>query len=248
MRLSRPEIGVDGFFLLLVRCPVFLRHSMFVAAMSLLLVSSATTAGAVVLWDQSNWNPNGEGSLNLSSTSACSQISGNTRLHTANDVHFSTAVNINSIKIYETHGNVEAATQAYLWIAPKTGALPTASSTDVNNAANIVPIAISYETVGTDQTVVVTASGLNITLPAGDYWVSLTPRHNRGSLFPWTIHRITSSAVVGDPTPSIEACTPNSNWIYVLAPAMYDYAIKIEGEMATPTLPSTWGALKSIYR
>jgi len=220
---------------------------MMAAAMSLLLVSSATTAGAVVLWDQSDWNPNGEGSLNIASNS-CSQISGNTKLHNANDVHFSTPVVINTVRIYETLGNVETASLAYLWIAPKTGPLPTAISTDVNNAANSKPITISYETVGGVQTVIVTCSGLNISLPAGDYWVSLTPRHNRGGTFPWTVHRITSSAVVGDPTAAIEACTTNSNWLYPLAPALYDYAIKIEGEMATPTLPSTWGAVKSIYR
>jgi len=35
-----------------------------------------------------------------------------------------------TVRIYETNGNVETATQAYLWIAPKTGTLPTNSSQD----------------------------------------------------------------------------------------------------------------------
>jgi len=116
------------------------RYSKLVAvAMSLQLVVLATAAHAVVLWDQSNWNNTGEGSLNLSSNS-CSQISGNTKVHTANDVHFATAVNITSVTVYETEGNVQTATQAYLWIAPKTGSSPTESSSLVNNAANLVAI------------------------------------------------------------------------------------------------------------
>ena len=96
--------------------------SLFAAALSLLL---ATAAGADVLWDQSNWNTNTEGSVDLSSTS-CSQISGNTKVHIANDVTFTSPVVIRSVRIYETSGNVEAATQGYLWITPKTGPLPAA--------------------------------------------------------------------------------------------------------------------------
>jgi hypothetical protein len=218
--------------------------------MALVLIPAlllAPAAGAVVLWDQSNWNPNGEGSLNLSSNS-CNQISGNTKLHTANDVHFDTPVRITTVRIYETLGNVQTATQAYLWIAPKTGPLPTASSDQVNNAANIKNITVATETVNGVETVVVTCSGLSIDLPAGDYWVSLTPRHSRG-IFPFTVHRITSGSVIGDPTPSIEACVVNSNWFYVLAPNMYDYAIKIEGELPTvATTPQQWSRVKALYR
>ena len=218
---------------------------LFAAALSLPLVFLATAASAAVLWDQSNWNTNTEGSLNLSSTS-CSQISGNTKLHTASDVTFAQPVIINSIKIYETSGNVEAATQAYLWIAPKTGPLPTALSTDVNNAANIKPITISYQTVGSVTAVVVTCSGLNIPLAAGDYWVSLTPRHSRG-IFPYTVHLTTNSAVVGDPTRVIEACVANSTWLTPL-PTAPDYAIKIEGEQPTPAEGKSWGGIKALYR
>ena len=218
------------------------RHSGLLAVTMVLLASLATSANAAVLWDQSNWNvANPDGSLNLSSTS-CSQISGNTKLHTANDVSFAQPVIINTVRIYESAGNVQAATQAYLWIAPKTGPVPTASSADVNNAANIV--SITSAVVG--GAVVVTATGLNIALPAGDYWVSLTPRHSRG-IFPYSIHYITSGPIVGSPTYSIEACVVNSNWLQVL-PTPNDYAIKIEGELPVPAIQSTWGGVKSLYR
>jgi hypothetical protein len=209
-------------------------------------MSFATAASAVVLWDQSDWNINGEGSVNLSSTS-CSAFNGNTKAHTANDVHFDTPVHITTIRVYETLGNVQTATQAYLWIAPKTGTLPTTSSDLVNNAANLVSITVATESKSGQTAAVVTASGLNIDLPAGDYWVSLTPRHSLG-LFPYSVHRVITGSVVGDPTPTIVACTVNSNWIYNLNPNQPDYAIKIEGDLPVPTLKSSWSRVKSIYR
>lgn len=223
-----------------------LRHAKLVAAMSLVLLSLAAAASAVVLWDQSNWNTAGEGSLNLSSVS-CNAINGNTKLHTANDVHFAGPVVITSVTIYETDGNAAGATQAYLWIAPKTGALPTQSSSLVNTAANLVPITSAYVSSGASFAVAITAPGLGISLPAGDYWVSLTPKHSLG-FFPYSVHLVTDSTPVMDQSPSISACTVNSDWLYALAPQAYDYAMKIEGDLPVPTVNSSWGRLKSMYR
>ena len=222
------------------------RHTKLVAVTSALLLSLASTAGAAVLWDQSNWNTNNEGSLNLNSTS-CSQISGNTKLHTASDVHFDVPVVITTVRIYETPGNVQTATTGYLWIAPKTGPLPTESTTAVL-AGGLRPITTSTEVVGGQTAVIVSITGLSIALPAGDYWVSLTPRHSRGATIPWTVHRVTTGPIIGSPTAVIEACTTNSNWSNPLNPPTYDYAIKIEGDVAVPTLPSSWGKIKTLYR
>ena len=218
------------------------RYSRILAAVCALYLATASGAGAVVLWDQTNLHPLGEGSIDLSSNS-CSAINGNTKQHVANDVHFDNPVTITTVRIYEKQGNVQTATQAYLWIAPKTGPLPTALSTEVNNAVNIVPITTSLD----GSVVVVTASGLNKSLPAGDYWVSLTPRHSLG-IFPYSVHFVTSGPIVGDPSPSIVACTSNSNWFHALAPNTYDYAIKIEGDIPTPTNRMTVGSIKHIYR
>jgi hypothetical protein len=184
--------------------------------------------------------------VNLSSNS-CSQISGNTKVHTANDVHFDTPVTITTVRIYETPGNVQTATQAYLWIAPKTGPVPTANSLSLEAAALVKPITIGSETHGTTTAVVVTCSGLNIALPAGDYWVSLTPKHSIG-LFPYTVHLVTGGPVLGDPTEAIVACTDNTAWYIPLAPTNYDYAIKIEGDQPVPTLDRSWGGVKALYR
>lgn len=212
------------------------------------LVASGATAE--VLWDQSNWLANGDGFLNNSATS-CSMISGETKMHTAMDVSFATDVFVQSITIYETYGNdrLAMATQAYLWIAPKTGSLPTAASNEVNNAANLV--SISSVTVVKDGIagMEVTASGLAIDLAAGDYWVSLTPVHNRG-IYPYSVHCFSADGVVGDPTPVIVACTVNSDWIYRYAPDInYDTALKIEGTAAViPADDTQWGGVKALYR
>lgn len=218
----------------------------FAFALALPLAFAASAAGATVLWDQSNWNQNNEGSVNLSSNS-CSQISGNTKAHVANDVHFDTPVTITTVRIYETPGNVQTATQAYLWIAPKTGPVPTAPASQVNNAANLKSITIGSETIGANTAVVVTCSGLNVSLPAGDYWVSLTPKHSLG-IFPYTVALVTGSDPVGDPSYTLVACTENSNWTEALLPKHYDYAMKIEGDGPVPAKNGSWGTIKALYR
>src|SRR6185503_8055190 len=142
--------------------------------------------------------------------------------------------------------NVATATLAYLWISPKTGSMPVGSNVDVEAAAIQKSITVTTETIGPNSIKVVSANGLNIALPAGDYWVSLTPRHNLG-IFPYTVHVVTTGPVVGDPTASLLACTANSTWVQPL-PTPYDYAIKIEGEQVVPSKGASWGVVKNIYR
>jgi hypothetical protein len=219
------------------------RHARAITAAAVLALSFATAASAAVLWDQSNLNATLDGTVDLSSTS-CSQISGNTKVHIASDVHFDNPVVISAVRIYETPGNVQAATQAYLWIAPKTGSLPTGSNTDVEAAAILVPIVVSPVVGGV---VTVSAQGLSRSLPAGDYWVSLTPKHSLGT-FPYTWHIYSAGPVVGNSSAAIVACTANSNWVYPLDPNRPDYSIKIEGDIPVPTLHSSWSRVKSIYR
>ena len=224
---------------------MLVRFSRLIAAAFALLLTLAPVAGAEVLWDQSDWDQPGpvnedDGAVDMSSNS-CSQISGNTKVHIAADVHFDNPVHITTVRIYEKQGNVQTATQALLWIYPKTGPLPTTISDSLELASLLVPITAVLETNGPSTAVRVTAGGLDVELPAGDYWVSLTPRHNLG-VFPYTIHYHTASAVVGDASPAIVACTSNSNWVYPLDPVKRpDFTIKIEGEVHRPTAPAATG-------
>jgi hypothetical protein len=218
---------------------VLVRHSRLIAAASILLLSIASAAGADVLWDQSNLNPTQLGSVDLSSNS-CSPISGDTKVHVASDVHFDNPVHITTVRIYETPGPVQTATTAFLWISPKTGTLPTTRSDSLELASLQVPITPVTVGTGSSQFVRVTAI-VDVELPAGDYWVSLTPRHTFGGVPPNSYHIVTTGPIVGDPSASIVACTVNSNWAYPLAPNQYDYSIKIEGEFHTPTVPLPTG-------
>ena len=220
---------------------------LLLCAFAMLLVASS--ASAVVLWDQSNLIANGDGSLNLASNS-CSQISGNTRLHNTSDVSFPQPVIITSISIWESAGNVQAATQAYLSIFPKTGPFPTLPSDSLWNPSKLVTITVTGVTQNGLACQKVTVSGLNRVLPAGDYWISLTPRHNRG-IFPYTVHHYTTGPIVGAPTRGIDACTVNTTWFTPLEsfnPAGFDYSLRVEGDFPVPAAGSTWGRLKTIYR
>ena len=100
-----------------------------------------------MLWDQSNWDtrPAGnsnEGSTNLSN--ACSQISGNTKVHTANDVHFDYPVH-QTVPIYETFGNVRPR-PGRIWIHLKNSVPPTTSSDSLSSRASVVNITAVTET------------------------------------------------------------------------------------------------------
>ena len=223
---------------------------LLLSAFAMLTVASA--ASAVVLWDQTNLNPNGDGSVNLGSN-ACSQISGNTRVHNTSDVSFATPVVITSITIYETPGNVQAAPTAFLWIGNKTGPFPTVPSDSLYNTTaglRLVPITVGPVTSINGVNCVAVKATINRALAAGDYWISLTPRQNLG-VFPYNIHLFTDGPIVGSPTRAIEACTVNSNWLTPLE-SVYtggrDYTLKVEGDLPVPSINSTWGRLKAFYQ
>lgn len=215
-----------------------------------LIAVAATGASADILWDQSAVTSTADGFVNAASAFACNFDGSRTKLHTANDATFSVDVLISSVSIWQTlgNGNAEGATQGYLWIVPKTGAMPTNSSIEVNNAANLVPITNTYEVIGGETVLKTTASGLSLSLPAGSYWVSLTPRCNRGTIYPYSWH-LFSSSVVGDPTVRISACTTNSDWVYPYAPdTQYDTTLMIEGSAVVADETHAWGQIKALYR
>lgn len=217
-----------------------------------LVVLAASGASADILWDQSNWgNSTGDGFVNAASAFACNFDGSRTKLHTANDVTFPVDVSVSAVSIWQTigNGNAEGATQAYLWIVPKTGVMPTNSSSEVNNAANLVSITNTYETIGAETVLKTTASGLSLSLPAGSYWVSLTPRCNRGTIYPYSWHLFSGDGVLGDPTVRISACTVNSAWAYPYAPdTQYDTTLRIDGAAVVATETSPWGQVKALYR
>ena len=99
--------------------------------------------------------------------------------YTVSDVSFGSGVTINDITTYYTNlngiwGGIGAAS-ATLNIFPKGGTLPGAG--DDPTTGTSVAVNISTGANGVE----VHASGLNIALAAGDYWVGLTPELNFGT-------------------------------------------------------------------
>ena len=60
-------------------------------------------------------------------------------------------MHITTVRIYETPGNVQTATAAYLWIRPKNSVLPTTSSDSLELAGISVPITAVTETIGSNS-------------------------------------------------------------------------------------------------
>jgi hypothetical protein len=93
---------------------------------------------------------------------------------------------IDSVTTYFTDFSFNpTVTQAILNIFPKTGALPVAINdprpSPTGQGTLLVPVDIRTQG-GTSQqpAMNITASGLNISLPAGDYWIGLTPALSSG--------------------------------------------------------------------
>jgi len=178
-----------------------------------MLAMLTSAASAAVLWDQSNYDPNYSGFWN--SQSGCAlQWSGAT-VFAANDIMIGDEVTINSISTYydKLEFGIEGATQAYLWIAPKAGAMPISGTDDPLNQGTLVTVSVDI----TDPLAyIVTASGLNINLTPGDYWVALTPIFPAG--FWGANFNITSLDPWGDSTASWEICAQLNDQIWLSLP------------------------------
>jgi len=87
----------------------------------------------------------------------------------------------------------------------------------------------------------------SITAPESTLTAQVTPRHSLG-IFPYTVHLTTPDPIVGDPAAAIVACTANTNWYLPLAPAQWDYAMKIEGDQPVPAVDKSWGGIRALYR
>lgn len=207
------------------------------------LVALGSLAQADVLWDQSDYDALGMQSW-YDSKSGCPPF-GKT-VHSASDIHVWDYVTVSKITTWYTPFNsgTGSATQAYLYITPKTGPLPV-DGVDLPEE-NGTLIAITATPNPNDGTFVIEASGLAISLAPGDYWVSLTPILPRGPWGPDTHLRALGSW--GVPSTSYEYCamTPSA---WAVLPEPLDLSILIEGSIdIVPTESTSWGATKALFR
>jgi hypothetical protein len=209
-----------------------------------LIAVSAGSAGAAVLWDQSNWDPNYSGFWN--SQSGCAIDWTGATVFAANDIKIYDEVTINTITTYydQLETGVASATQAYLWIAPKTGAMPDNVSDDPLAQGTLVNVTVTDSGTGA---YVVTADGLNEELSPGDYWISLTPIFPAG--FWGASFNITCLDPWGDSTASWETCAQIGGQTWQNVNPGADASMLIEGIIrVVPTEKTTWGEVKSLYR
>lgn len=200
-------------------------------------------ASAAVLWDQSDYNSEWSGLIN--SQSGCVNAFSGVTYYTASDITVYDEVTFNSITVYfeGTEPQPGTAVEAILWIAPRTGALPVYPGDDPVAQGITVPVTAT----NLGDAWAVTASGLNITMAPGDYWVALTPAFPVGDFGPATA--LNTNTFVGIDSASIEECGWNNPPFWGNYNPGFDTAILIEGTIdVVSTEGETWGGLKAIYR
>ena len=206
------------------------------------LLAFAAAAQADLLWDQSDYDLSFQSWFD--SQSGCFPFG--MTVHSASDVHIWDYVTINRITTWYTPFNFDtgAATQAYLYIAPKTGPLPIDGVDLPQENGSLITITVTQNP--NDGTWVVEASGLSISLAPGDYWVSLTPILPSGP-FGGDTH-IRAMGSWGDPSTFYEYCNGGtSTWTVV--PDPLDLSLRIEGAIdIVPTETTTWGETKALFR
>jgi hypothetical protein len=209
------------------------------------VLTLTTTTSADVLWDQSNYIA-GESIMEHEFTDA---VEMNTYVVT--DV-ISTGWVVDSVSTYFTSfaGDWNGVTEARLNVFSFVREAPLPLSSDDPTTGTVVPVTMTE--MG-DQTWKVTASGLDLDLPAGAYWVGLTPLAG-------TITENRQEFRVAAPKIGYESAFRNpggvfgfTDWYYVHAFGgewpNYDPAILIEGvpEPATASLLAL-GALAVLRR
>jgi hypothetical protein len=214
---------------------------MIVALVGLLAIGAV--AQADVLWDQSDYDAVGMQSW-YDSQSGCAPFG--MTVHSASDIHVWDFVTISKITTWYTPFNSGngAATQAYLYITPKTGPLPIDGVDLPQENGTLITITATQSLVDGMWNIV--AADLAISLAPGDYWVSLTPILPGGFFGPDTHLRALGSW--GVPSTSYEYCGSSASTWAVL-PEPLDLSILIEGSIDTvPTETTTWGEAKALFR
>jgi len=209
----------------------------YVRSAGIMLVAAVAlvgTASAATLWDQSTIDINGPGI-----TASNSPGFGGFVRHSVDDVTVPAGGwMISSITQYYSNWNgswVGGVTQGYVNIISKSGPLPAGVPSAV-----LVPMSASYDAPQFGQGVIAVTCPVSINLPAGDYWIGITPSGSAGIS---GANLMWPSAKLGDSVATYQAPGPWSNNY-----GNYDGAFKIEGE-AQPVAaePVTVSKIKAQY-
>ena len=144
-------------------------------ALAALLLCLAPAAGATVLWDQMVLDLNGPGIANCNAPGFNGVVA-----YSVNDVTVpAPGWFITQITQYYGQFNlnwVGGITQGLVYVQPKTGGLPT-----IIPGGPLQPMSAAFAGPIQGQPVIaVKASGLNIALTPGEYWIGITPNASAG--------------------------------------------------------------------
>ncbi len=208
-----------------------------VAGIAVLLL--AQTTGAATLWDQTDFDPWGAGFFNSESGAPPMGIT----MHCVGDVTVECGWHVTTITQYYSALDMmwgEGISQGYLHVFPKVGPLPV-NGTDDPTLSPLVPVTGFLN----GDHWVLTASGLDIDLVPGNYWIGFTPIAPGGMWGP-EIH-LSSMTLVSDASASYDPYGVPAEWMN-FNPGM-DTAVLIEGDVTGPsgTEQSTWGRIKGLY-
>ena len=203
----------------------------------------ATGAGAqTVLWDQSDLDLAGQWGI-WDAVSGCAPFGGS--IHYASDFWTGDEVRVTSITTWYTAFNfeTESTAEAYLYIFAKTGDLPVDGVNLPQENGTLVPVTMTLNSDGVYEMV---ASGLDIYLTQGEYWVSLTPIMPGG---PWgPDFHLRALTTWGAPSAYYEYCGQ-------FAPAWgpnidsLDGSMRIEGVIeVVPNEDRSWSDMKTMFR
>jgi hypothetical protein len=202
--------------------------------MALVLMAGAANAQDI-LWDQTagyeSWS---QGFFNVIGGSGPWGMSA----YTCNDVIVPAGGwTMDSVKVYYDaldEGWAGTITDAWLFIEPKTGGMPTG---DPTADAILVPATC---TLLANNFLEVQAGTLGMVLPEGEYWVGLTP------IAPTADNIHVSVAGMGGESPTFDSNGFPPGWA-VWSPGL-DGAMLIEGFMAVATEDVSLGSVKALYR
>ena len=208
-----------------------------VAALAIL----AAPVSADVLWDQSDSDAFGAGFFNTVSGGPPFGMT----VFTVSDITVDgSGWNVESISTYYSALDPSwggAISEGHLVVYPKTGPLPIDGVDDPTTSV-VVPMSAVLVV----DTFVLTASGLNLDLPPGEYWVGITPVAPSGPFGP-EIH-LSSGTFMGVDTASYDPFAfPGPPAWFNFNPGI-DASILLEGTRPTPVEGTSWSQIKAIYR
>lgn len=198
---------------------------------ALALGLGASVASADVLWNQ----PIDTGPEGVSFFDAIAPGFNGAIVYAVSDVSVpASGWQVNSVTTYFSNiGFPATVTSAVLNIFPKTGALPSDTvdprASPLGMGSLVVPVDVRYE-VDFQPVMELSATGLNIDLPAGEYWIGLTPVLSAGP-FGIELHWGTA-ATIGDATASRDYTFGALPW-GATAPGR-DAAIRVDGVVPAP--------------